>query len=337
MMGAVRMGSPTNGPMFRTDVLGTKSGAFTKMRYLPNRVPDETKHLVDSVLDLDTSKVLNTLGIFKLFLVVPMLILGIILISINSAEIQQNEIEDSIVARRNLTHVILLEDEPEELRPTRIGNESLAPVWTGIMLAASAATDFIAVWRRRGSTIILYMLTSTVTFVASILCIEYDRLQMTFILKNKQHEGHLFKYRIYLACVVLASIAVSVSVLSIYVGSRMGALEESRLYMEREGKNAVLKKKDKMAWSAGVLWLANTIIRKNRPATNGREHMRGEFVSEENISETSGESMWNEGKSPSHLVLAPQNLYRQGEVTTKSEQTRMLRKSENTTLTRVTD
>lgn len=44
---------------------------------------------------------------------------------------------------------------------------------------------------------------------------------------------------------MLAAIGVAVGVLSIYVGSRMGALEESRLYMEREGKKAVLKKIDK--------------------------------------------------------------------------------------------
>ena len=48
----------------------------------------------------------------------------------------------------------------------------------------------------------------------------------------------------YVTCVVIASIGVAIGLLSIWVGSRMAELEQSRLYMERDGLPAVLTKKD---------------------------------------------------------------------------------------------
>nr|CAB3262119.1 uncharacterized protein LOC100178010 [Phallusia mammillata] len=226
-----------------------------------NRVPDETKNLEDTVCKLDTDYLLVFLGFFKLLLVVPLLILGVILISVRSAAVAPLGAAPTVLPDVPLLVDVTMVNKgafgetPQSARndPTEttyeiqsIGNESLAPVWTAIMLATSAASDFIAVRKRRGSTIVVYMLVSTVAFVACILCIEYDRLEILRINESPFRDKLQLHFRLYLSCVIIASTGVATGGLTIYVGTRMAALEQHRLYMEREGLEPILKKKDNM-------------------------------------------------------------------------------------------
>uniref|UniRef100_H2YFA3 Transmembrane protein 196 n=1 Tax=Ciona savignyi TaxID=51511 RepID=H2YFA3_CIOSA len=218
-----------------------------------NRVPDETKNLEDTVCNIDTNYLLVSLGSFKLLLVVPLVIVGIILISIRTSSrlttlSSAAHIETFYNGIYKGTTLVYTQRSPATTPPTyssQLGNDSLAPVWTAVMMAASAATDFITVWKRRGFSIVAYMLVSTVSFVASILCIEYDRIGLNRISSVPNWGASTdLQFRLYLCCVIIASIGVATGILTIYVGTRMAALEQRRMYMEREGQEAVLRKKD---------------------------------------------------------------------------------------------
>nr|XP_002127911.1 uncharacterized protein LOC100178010 [Ciona intestinalis] len=223
-----------------------------------NRVPDETKNLEDTVCNIDTNYLLVSLGLFKLLLVVPLLIVGIVLISISTSRLKAtvptsegDDVRDMFyyeIVQKGTTSAYN-NGSPTSTPPTStrrgLGNDSIAPVWTAVMMAASAATDFITVWKRRGFSIVVYMLVSTVSFVASILCIEYDRIGLNRITSQPFAASNTdLQFRLYLCCVVIAAIGVATGLLTIYVGTRMAALEQRRMYMEREGQDATLQKKD---------------------------------------------------------------------------------------------
>lgn len=107
---------------------------------------------------------------------------------------------------------------------------------SALMLAASSSTDFLVIRRRDCASIIFYTAISAMTFVGEIICIDF----VTEDLKATQHKQHT---HLLVASLVITVAAAFLTALSCYIGARIANLEEKRLYVERDGRFAVLKKK----------------------------------------------------------------------------------------------
>ena len=72
----------------------------------------------------------------------------------------------------------------------------------------------------------------------------YEHVQGRVVLPCSFNDNYLFLHLLrYLASITIAVCGVVVGMLSIYVGTKMAGLEQSRLYLERDGLEAVLVKK----------------------------------------------------------------------------------------------
>ncbi|XP_076819110.1 uncharacterized protein LOC143464934 isoform X2 [Clavelina lepadiformis] len=221
-----------------------------------NRVPDETLNLEDSVFNLDTSLVLGTFGILK--------VLGIILISVGS--LKENDLNlhpsttftpDTVYTYDDKAIIIhkavfgagaadratTIDMNFQTHNANVIRADSIAPICSSFMLGLSAAMDFFCIFKRRGNAVLLHMLASTIALVACILCIEYDRIKLTSITRNKVEDKMRLHYNLYLSVVIVASISFAICFFSIGVGMCLARLEQTRLNMERDGMGATLAKK----------------------------------------------------------------------------------------------
>lgn len=203
-------------------------------QFLPDRVPDLTKDIADVVCGLDTDGVLIGLAGIKSLLVVPLLVLGVVIISLDQKVPTYEEFEGS---GSNST---ITSDKPN-LRSYVVSFIS------GLTMAVSAAVDFILFRQRDSSRILAYTSSSAFTFVADIICIDYVRTVIGQTKKNEDAEesdknrGRVEPY--YITCMTITILGAVLAVVSMYVGARMAALEEKRLMTERGGRLAVLKKK----------------------------------------------------------------------------------------------
>lgn len=206
-------------------------------QFLPDRVPDLTKDIADVVCGLDTDGVLIGLAGIKSLLVVPLLVLGVVIISLDQ---KVPNYEDDIGSGSNSS---LTSDKPN-LRSYVVSFIS------GLTMAVSAAVDFILFRQRDSSRILAYTSSSAFTFVADIICIDYVRTVIGQTQKSEselletdpdQERGRAEPY--YITCMTITILGAVLAVVSMYVGARMAALEEKRLMTERGGRLAVLKKK----------------------------------------------------------------------------------------------
>ncbi|CAG5098783.1 Oidioi.mRNA.OKI2018_I69.XSR.g15972.t1.cds [Oikopleura dioica] len=190
-------------------------------QFLPDRVPDLTKDIADVVCGLDTDGVLIGLAGIKSLLVVPLLVLGVVIIS------QDQSIEDG-------SGMSSTADSSSE--PSSNLRSYVVSFISGLTMAVSAAVDFILFRQRDSSRILAYTSSSAFTFVADIICIDYVRTVITSAKDDTQKP-------LYITCMTITILGAVLAVVSMYVGARMAALEEKRLMTERGGRLAVLKKK----------------------------------------------------------------------------------------------
>ncbi|CBY24657.1 unnamed protein product [Oikopleura dioica] len=189
-------------------------------QFLPDRVPDLTKDIADVVCGLDTDGVLIGLAGIKSLLVIPLLVLGVVIIS---------------------------QDQPEEGSGQESDKDSnlrsyVVSFISGLTMAVSAAVDFILFRQRDSSRILAYTSSSAFTFVADIICIDYVRTVIGQE-KPKNTTESTDQKPLYITCMTITILGAVLAVVSMYVGARMAALEEKRLMTERGGRLAVLKKK----------------------------------------------------------------------------------------------
>jgi len=209
-------------------------------QFLPDRVPDLTKDIADVVCGLDTDGVLIGLAGIKSLLVVPLLVLGVVIISLDQRQTMPNYEADELGSGSNSSDGSI--SEKPNLRSYVVSFIS------GLTMAVSAAVDFILFRQRDSSRILAYTSSSAFTFVADIICIDYVR---TVIGQTKQgneesEQREPPRPRVepyYITCMTITILGAVLAVVSMYVGARMAALEEKRLMTERGGRLAVLKKK----------------------------------------------------------------------------------------------
>jgi len=207
-------------------------------QFLPDRVPDLTKDIADVVCGLDTDGVLIGLAGIKSLLVVPLLVLGVVIISLD----QSQNFNESDYGGSGSLNSSTISEKQTNLRSYVVSFIS------GLTMAVSAAVDFILFRQRDSSRILAYTSSSAFTFVADIICIDYVRTVIGQTSKSSKTEDTLNANRervepFYITCMTITILGAVLAVVSMYVGARMAALEEKRLMTERGGRLAVLKKK----------------------------------------------------------------------------------------------
>lgn len=228
---------------FRVRSRPNRSGAGERQipnrpQFLPDRVPDLTKDIADVVCGLDTDGVLIGLAGIKSLLVVPLLVLGVVIISLD----QSQNFNESDYGSGALNLSSTISEKQTNLRSYVVSFIS------GLTMAVSAAVDFILFRQRDSSRILAYTSSSAFTFVADIICIDYVRTVIGQTSKSSKSEESLNANRervepFYITCMTITILGAVLAVVSMYVGARMAALEEKRLMTERGGRLAVLKKK----------------------------------------------------------------------------------------------